>query len=822
VLPEMMRQDTMTSDGQVDVLGMTGLGGTLCHEFAHLLGAYDLYDITGITMGVGGWSLMGYGAWLGDYGAGSPPGVIPGSCDAFTRTLFLDTIHDVKTVRVPLESIPIYAMEMDTSLFGQRGDTARPTIVKIPINSSEYFLIENRQADARDPDTITVNDSDGVVVSVAHNEYDFFQPGSGLLIWHIDQTSLDEFGLSNAVNAYVGAGGPEHKGVTLEEGDGVQDFDVPYWESRAPLYELYGYKYDPFFKGGYNDRFWAQSNPSSDAYTGKSYIDVTLLGAAETTRTLKDTVIPVNVNWDLYQPGFPKAMGAAPILSAFAADMDGDGKNEIAAIDTTGFLEIWRADGSVIRALNTGVSTHAGIAVGDVTGDAKLEVVTASGDTLIRVIPVSGAPTRIKVGGAVFAAPTLADIDGDGKKDIIVGSTDMRLYAWKGDGTLLPGFPVSVGSEIRAPVAVTDTIRPQIVVLGGDSRLFLYNSDGTLAPGFPVVLGHTPYYCTAQPVVADFDRDGTKEIGVVAGGDHDFRFYVVGLDGTVKYQSQEFIRSPFAGTVAAADMNGDDYVDVLAASTNNLFALNHNATLVSNYPFKQDSTYLLYAVTQNPYYAYLDTIRFYFDYFSSPIVADVEGNDTSDVIIGSPKYGLLGFNGRTGRPLQFFPLMTTASISATPLAVDLDGDGKIELAVGSDSGMFYVWKMPGSASGIKWACAYHDACHTGLIPESELPPWTPRAHTDSLVAKLYVWPNPAGTSVNVRYHVNDADQVKLRLLDLSGEPVGAEIDGRAVKDADNETAVDLKQTPPGTYIVRLEAKGLGLRQVKFTKLAVIR
>lgn len=821
VLPEMMRQDTMYN-GATDILGMTGLAGTLCHEFAHLLGAYDLYDVTGVTMGVGGWSLMGYGAWLGDYGAGAPPGVIPGFCDAFTRTLFLDTIRDVKTVRVPVESIPIYAAEMDTSLFGQRGDTARPTIVRIPINSNEYFLIENRQVDVRDPDTITVNDSDGVVVSVAHNEYDFFQPGSGLLIWHIDQTSLAEFGPVDAVNAFRAYGGPEHKGVTLEEGDGVQDFDVPYYLSRAPNYEIYGYKFDPFFKGGYDSTFTAQTNPNSDAYTGKSFIDVTLLGTADTTRRLKDTVMPVNINWDLYQPGFPRAIANAPVLSAFAADIDGDGSSEIAAIDTDGLLAVWRADGSVMRSLSIGTGTRADIAIGDVAGDSKLEIVAAGNDTLVRVIPFPGTPTRIRVGGPVFAAPVLADIDGDGKKDIVVGSTDMRLYAWKGDGTPLPGFPIDLGTEIRAAVAVTDTIRPQIVVLGADSRLFLYNPDGTLANGFPVALGQTPYFATAQPIVADFLRDGNKEIGVVAGGDHDFRFYLVGLDGTVEYRSQEFIRSPFVGTLAAADMNGDEYVDVLAASANDLFALNRNATLVSNYPFKQDSTFVLYDVFYNTYEAYLDTIPFYFDYFSSPIVADVEGDGVPDVIIGSPKYGLLGFNGRTGKPLQLFPLMTTASISATPLAVDLDGDGKVELAVGSDSGTFYVWKMPGPASGIKWPCAYHDACHTGLIQESELPPWQPRVHTDSLVSKLYVWPNPAGASVNIRYHVNDADQVKLRLLDMSGEPVGAEFEGQAVKDADNETALDLRQTPPGAYVVRLEAKGPVLRQVKFTKLAVVR
>jgi len=817
VLPEMMRQDTMW-EGETNILGMTGLAGTLVHEFAHLLGSYDLYDVTGYTMGVGSWSLMGYGGWLGDYGAGAPPGVIPGFLDAFHR-VHLGFIRPL-VVNSPRESVLIYAAQMDTSCYATRNDTSPPTIVKVPITRDEYFLIENRQIDVRQPDTIDVDVEDGVVVSVTYGEYDFFQPsdtayprgGSGLLIWHVDQRVLADYGPYNAVNIF-----PERKGVDLEEGDGVQDFDVVYWESRNPEYEIYGHKFDPFFVGGYNDSMTARTNPNTDGYTGKSFLSIKLLGEEDSTARLKDTIIRISITWDLHQRGFPRTGGNSPLLSAFAADIYGNDTLAIAVLDTAGNLRVWRSDGVLLRSLGTGSPTRADLAIGDVTGDSKLEIVTAGSNGRVRVFPTSGTPVQMSTGDRIVAAPVLADLDGDGRKEVIVGSTDMKLYAWKGDGSPMPGFPISIGSEIRAPVAVTDTVRPQVVLLAGDGRLFLFNPDGTPAPGFPVTLGISPFYATCQPIVGDFNRDGTREITVIAPGDHDCRLFVVSLDGRLLHSSGEFIRSPVNGQPAAADVNGDGYPDVLTASWNELFALNHNATLVSNYPFTQDSLFTTTELAGN----WIITFDDYFIYQSSPVVADVDGDGDADVVIGSPRYGLLAFDGRSGEPLDRFPLLTTAGVSAVPLVVDLDKDGDVELAVGSDSGIFYVWDLPGPASGIRWPCAYHDACHTGLMLESELGE-LPRPGT-RLVEALYVYPNPAGSSAQVRYRLGPAPaQVRIRLLDMAGDPVGQELDGNATPGIDNETTLDLRQTAPGTYVVRLSVTADGRNEIRFAKLAIVR
>jgi M6 family metalloprotease-like protein len=809
VLPEMMRQDTMYGD-YVNLLGMTGLAGTLYHEFAHLLGAYDLYDVTGVTMGVGSWSLMGYGGWLGDYGAGSPPGVIPGFMDAYHRVA-LGFVNPL-VVRGARESVQVFAAQMDSATYALRSDTSRPTVLKIPINDDEYFLVENRQVDVRQPDTIDVDVEDGVVINVSHGEYDFFQPGSGVLIWHVDERVLADYGPYNAVNIDAA-----RKGVDLEEADGVQDYDVPYWRSRAPDYEIYGYRYDPFFIGAYNDRFTSTTHPSTDGYTGRSHLRVELLGWSDTLDRLKDTVMTVRVGWDLSQPGFPVRRGNSPFLPAMAADVDLDGAPEIVALDTAGLLTIFRGNGTIYRSLGVGSSVRGAPAVGDVSAGPRPEVVVADFRGRVTVFSDSGAPVTMHAGDRIFAAPVLADLDADGKKDIIVGATDGRLYAWRGTGEALPGFPLAVGSEIRAAVAVTDTVAPRIAVLTADSRLLLVEPDGSVVPGFPATLGTSPYYSTAQPLVGDFNRDGVNEVMVIAAGGHDYALFVVDQQGGLLHESRELIRSPFPGNPAIADLDADGFPDVLAASNNDLVAIGPSAALVGNYPLKQDSLYSVTELAGN----WIITYEVAFQFTSSPVVGDVDGDGRPDIVIGSPKSGVLSINSTTGRQSPGFPLMTTSPVSATPLLLDFDSDGDVEVAVGSDDGDFFVWDLPGASSGVVWPCAYHDACHTGLLPVSELPSLPPAM--GDLVVGFYVYPNPAAGEAFVRYRVGDrAESASIILMDMAGEQLGGRMTAPVIAGPVNEQRVDLSRVGPGLYVLRLEVSGGGGRAARFAKLAVIR
>jgi M6 family metalloprotease-like protein len=809
ILPEMMRQDTLY-EGQTNILGMTGLAGTLCHEFVHVLGGYDLYDVTGNSMGVGAWSLMGFGGWLGDWSEGAPPGVIPGMLDAYHKVAF--GWVEPLVVNIPKESIPIFAATMDSSRFPIRGDSLSPLIVKIPISQTEYFLIENRQTDVRKKDTIVVDTEDGVLIWVEDGEYDFFLPGSGLLIWHIDEQVITEYGQYNAINIF-----PEHKGVDLEEGDGIQDFDQ--WSGISQYdYQVYGSQYDPFFIGGFNSQFTDSTTPNSDGYFGKTHIRLSTLTAPDTTMLLTS-------RFGFYQNGFPKYLGrATKLLSATCSDLDEDGFKEIIASDSGGAVFAWRHDGTSYTGLANGIfiprilsSMVAPLAIGDVMGDDKSEVICVGEDGKVCIYQYSGQGilAQWQINSRILSAPVLVDLDNDGKKEIVIGAADMNLYIWKGDGSLYPGFPLFLGSELRSAVALTDTINPQIVVLGSDNRLFLVNSDATIASGFPLTLSSSPLYTLVPPVVGDIDRNGMKEIIAIINTGSNFKLFIIGLNGNTKYSSFEIIQSPVYSAPTLVDIDRDGFLEIVIAGGNRIYAFNFNGTLQTNYPFAQDSIYTTTQVLDG----WLITTDVPFVFNSSPIMCDINNDGLLDITIGSPRYGVLGLDGRNGKLLNYFPLATVGSVSATPLILDLDDDNDMEIAVGSDAGIFYVWDFPTLTQELSWNQYLKDACHTGLI---SILPIIPES-SNIVVKNFYAYPNPAGKEITVRYWLGkNPGNVKINVLDITGKSKYEISNSNCYALTDNEEKISLDNIPSGIYLLRLEVNSNQKKEVKFYKFAIVK
>ena len=127
-----------------------------------------------------------------------------------------------------------------------------PKVVRIPIDACEYFLLENRQqrgqrgvVEGEDEEVVWI-DRDQVTIEkgvwVAMEEYDAFVPGSGLLIWHVDEGVMARAADPSAANNQA-----HWQSIALEEADGYRDIGNPFlaWERQVE-----GWPDDPFFIGG--------------------------------------------------------------------------------------------------------------------------------------------------------------------------------------------------------------------------------------------------------------------------------------------------------------------------------------------------------------------------------------------------------------------------------------------------------------------------------------------------------------------------------------------------------------------------------------------
>src|SRR5262249_33606252 len=107
------------------------------------------------------------------------------------------------------------------------------------------------------------------------------------------------------------------------------------------------------------------------------------------------------------------------------------------------------------------------VAIGDLDGDRHSELVFGSQGTAIDAFRANGTEWMdgdhnpatggvFKILGSSFntGTPALAPLLGAGQPAIVYGGADGLLYAWKPDGTNLPGFPVNLGAPILGSVAV--------------------------------------------------------------------------------------------------------------------------------------------------------------------------------------------------------------------------------------------------------------------------------------------------------------------------------------------------------------------------------
>ena len=217
--------------------------------------------------------------------------------------------------------------------------------------------------------------------------------------------------------------------------------------------------------------------------------------------------------------GIPLAGEGVP-MSPVLADVDGDGSDEVAVTAFTGRPELFRGDGTRMSRLGEGnhfqtlgrggaspatapnsIAIGANAAFGRTSRGGSLRLFGGLVDARLaqaQVSPASRVPFEHLLGGwdarsgdwlsafprplegwTILSGPSVADVDGDGRAEVLAGSSGYRLHAFGESGREPAGWPKQTGGWLLAAPAVGDVDgdrRLEVVAVTREGWLFVWNT----------------------------------------------------------------------------------------------------------------------------------------------------------------------------------------------------------------------------------------------------------------------------------------------------------------------------------------------------------
>jgi hypothetical protein len=372
-----------------------------------------------------------------------------------------------------------------------------------------------------------------------------------------------------------------------------------------------------------------------------------------------------------------------------------------------------------------------------------------------------------------------ADLDGDERLELVLGGWDGRVYAWRADGSLQPGWPV----ETENP----DKTVPPGFVYARDFKVAttptLVDVDGDGLDDVVVALQDTsfPAASSAGPVtgyLTAFSGLGNAREGGATLTGYPMRIpALVQGYGTAQDFVTEGVQTPAAfetptgpQLVANAGLAQANVVDLRRAQVRPLAPaivpadgplqpatpMVHFTTsaslgrLLPGSPTPQaaqggtatSDVALAVAATPGlgvkvrhgltaydpvagaPLPGFATARRLgAWPVFAAPAIADVSGDGRPDLVINTDSASVEAFDGLTGAPVPGWPKWSGGWALWTPAVGDLDGDGTVEVVVTTREGYVHAWRTPGLAQANTEAWHYHqDDRNTGRYGRDTRPP----------------------------------------------------------------------------------------------------
>lgn len=254
----------------------------------------------------------------------------------------------------------------------------------------------------------------------------------------------------------------------------------------------------------------------------------------------------------------------------FVGDVDADGKPEVVVGTFKGKFHVIKHDGKISREVKIAPgAVQSCPIVMDLNGDGAADFVGGNfhGDHALHAIDgkTQAELWKVQTGDHIYHGPAVGDIDGDGEPDMAFGSYDGKVYAFRAkDGKSL--WTIAPGDHyFMAPAVIADVDgdgKNEVIVTS--SHVTAIKRDGTVLWRVPVDPNDSMAQCTRGVSVADVDGDGKPE-AVFAGNNGVFRA-VRGRDGKEVHRfdagtlTDKKITAGDSGVVLA-DLNGDGMLE---------------------------------------------------------------------------------------------------------------------------------------------------------------------------------------------------------------------------------------------------------------------
>ena len=551
----MMCPETSNQDGL-----NWGIQGILVNQLARQLGIPDLFSTSGGVPAVGAFCIMDFAG----YSAGQ--GFIPPYPSAWTRAF----MGWDRPFAVGAGDKPYNVKALTSVLDGGNNSGNDTTILLIPLNNNEYYLVENRQRNLSGENSLFKYDDNGFISAFPYNvninsnvkqlssksnviletkNNDISLPASGVLVWHVDERVIRQRKEYNFVNA-----DSSYRGVRLVEADGVNDLGVMFTDAFYQAVFDYGGAEDVFpHKSIRYDKtkppadvrgFGPYSRPSTRSNDGgHTYLNISFTpSSGREERTLNfqnDTIVnysnetfTVEVTQDHIVSGWPRRAAPENFFDPLVAEIDaspsGSKDTVLALLSESGRFYLYSLNtdkqglyrNNIVNIINTGLLGYQGNATGLYDTIACFDSIPGAFTFLTAISGKIYIPStqkelyiynsaNINDGRTIINLPNAASsyVCGIDNQTWAVGLADGKIIIGS-DNVINDNVDLKSKSPVCAIAALKDSART-FAAIQNDGTLSIIK-DNAAASSTKITKGIAPF----TVITGDLDYDGTSEIVV--------------------------------------------------------------------------------------------------------------------------------------------------------------------------------------------------------------------------------------------------------------------------------------------------------------------